>query len=182
MSIPPRSSSSVPGEPVKIHMMQGVLYSIRDQHADGRHSAGVAEAALPVGRGRSCVERLAEIVPAFSDGFSTPPLEDLLSGGTYATGRRQGGVELPATLARRRIRHRVGRRGIEGRPRLGRHQWVVARTPADSLSSAASPSATSGDATSISPSRRWPLPSSSGVSPNGGLGSGFRESLPLQLS
>jgi hypothetical protein len=31
-------------------------------------------------------------------------------------------------LRRRRIRPRLARRGVEPRPRLGRHRWVVERT------------------------------------------------------
>ncbi len=72
-------------------------------------------------------------------------------------------------LTRRRIRPRIARRGIESSQRLGRRRWVVERTWRGSLSSAASPSATSAAATSIAPSRRWPQPSSSGASSNDGF-------------
>ncbi len=64
---------------------------------------------------------------------------------------------------------RIGPARIESSQRLGRRSGSSSARWRGSPSSVASPSATSGEPTSISPSPRWPQPSSSGASSNDGL-------------
>ncbi len=72
-------------------------------------------------------------------------------------------------LTRRRIQPRIARRGIESSQRLDVAGGSSSARWRGSPSSVASPSATSGEPTSISPSPRWPQPSSSGASSNDGF-------------